>query len=69
MQVWIGEIIEQDLNRALQRRDKNESWITGKVDNLVIEDNGSTLNVKSSTPRIVQLIKVALLLSVLPNFC
>lgn len=68
---WIGKTIEQELGQAIQWRDDdaNRSLTTGKVGDLVIEDDGSNLRVKSPKPRIVQLIKVALLLTVLPNFC
>lgn len=68
---WIGNTIEQELGQAIQWRDDdaNRSLTTGKVGDLVIEDDGSNLRVKSPKPRIVQLIKVALLLTVLPNFC
>jgi hypothetical protein len=68
---WIGKTIEQELGQAIQWRDDdaNRSLTTGKFGDLVIEDDGSNLRVKSPKPRIVQLIKVALLLTVLPNFC
>ncbi|KAL2038362.1 hypothetical protein N7G274_009011 [Stereocaulon virgatum] len=56
---WIGKTIEQELGQAIQWRDDdaNRSMTTGKVGDLVFDDDGSNLRVKSPKPRIVQLIK------------
>ena len=66
---WIGKTIEQELGQALQWRDDdaNRSLTTGKVGDLVIEDDGSNLRVKSPKPRIVQIIKVTMFPIIIPN--
>ncbi len=58
---WIGNTVEQELGEALRWRENtaNSSLNVGKVGDLAIEDDGSNLRLKSSKPRIVQIIKVA----------
>lgn len=58
---WIGKTVEQELGEALRWRQDtaNFSLNVGQVGDLTIEDDGSNLRLKSSKPRIVQIIKVA----------
>ena len=58
---WIGKTVEQELGEALRwRQDTASSSINvGRVGDLVIEDDGNNLRLKSSKPRVVQIIKVA----------
>lgn len=58
---WIGRTVEQELGEALRWRQDtaNSSIHVGKIGDLAIEDDGSNLRLKSSKPKIVQIIKVA----------
>ena len=66
---WIGKTIEHELGQALQwREDEANRFLTiGKLANLKVEDDGSNLRVTPPKPEIVQIIKVTMLLTIIPN--
>ena len=57
---WIGRTVERELGEGLRWRENNanRSLSKGVIGDLAIEDDGSNLRLKSSKPRIVQIIKV-----------
>ncbi len=58
---WLGPTIEQELGEVLRWQgmsEANRSQLTGQVGDLLFDDDGSNLRIRSAKKQVVQIIKV-----------